>query len=52
MKKFFKKWLAPTKFKRLFDIFFSLLALIILSPVFLVIMAIIYFTPDCKIFFS
>ena len=52
MKKFFKKWLAPTKFKRLFDIIFSLLALIILSPLFLVICTIIFFTPDCKVFFS
>ena len=52
MKKFFKKWLAPTKFKRLFDIIFSLVALIILSPLFLVICTIIFFTPDCKVFFS
>ena len=52
MKKFFKKWLAPTKFKRLFDIIFSLLALIILSPLFLVICTIIFFTPDFKVFFS
>ncbi len=52
MNEFFKKWLAPTKFKRLFDIIFSFLALIILSPLFLVICAIIFFTPDCKIFFS
>ncbi len=52
MNEFFKKWLAPTKFKRLFDIIFSFLALIILSPLFLVICTIIFFTPDCKIFFS
>ncbi|MBR1762516.1 MAG: sugar transferase [Eubacterium sp.] len=52
MNEFFKKWLAPTKFKRLFDIIFSFMALIILSPLFLVICTIIFFTPDCKIFFS
>ncbi|MBQ9531902.1 MAG: sugar transferase [Eubacterium sp.] len=52
MKEFFKKYLAPTKFKRLFDIIFSFIALIILSPLFLVICIIIFFTPDCKIFFS
>ena len=52
MKKFLKKYLAPTKFKRLFDIIFSFWALIILSPLFLVICVIIFFTPDCKIFFS
>lgn len=52
MNEFFKKWLAPTKFKRLFDIIFSFLALIILSPLFLVICTIIFFTPDCKVFFS
>ena len=52
MKKLIKKYLAPTKFKRLFDIIFSFLALIILSPLFLVICIIIFFTPDCKIFFS
>ena len=52
MKKFFKKYFGPTKFKRLFDIIFSFLALIILSPVFLVICVINFFTPDCKVFFS
>jgi O-antigen biosynthesis protein WbqP len=52
MKKFLKKYFGPTKFKRLFDIIFSFLALIILSPVFLVICIINFFTPDCKIFFS
>ena len=52
MKAFFKKWLAPIKFKRLFDIIASFLALIILSPLFLIICVINLFTPDTKVFFS
>ncbi len=52
MKSFFKKWLAPIKFKRLFDIIASFFALIILSPLFLVICAINFFTPDTSVFFS
>ena len=52
MKAFLKKWLAPTKFKRLFDIVASFLALIILSPLFLVICIINAFTPDTKVFFT
>lgn len=52
MKSFFKKWLAPIKFKRLFDIFASFFALVILSPVFLTICVINLFTPDTSVFFS
>lgn len=52
MKSFFKKWLAPIKFKRLFDIFASFFALIILSPLFLIICIINLFTPDTSVFFS
>lgn len=52
MKSFFKKWLAPIKFKRLFDIFASFFALVILSPLFLIICIINLFTPDTSVFFS
>lgn len=52
MKAFLKKWLAPIKFKRLFDIFVSFFALIILSPLFIVICFINLLTPDTKVFFS
>lgn len=52
MKSFFKKWLAPIKFKRLFDIFASFFALVLLSPVFLTICVINLFTPDTSVFFS
>jgi len=52
MKEYIKKYFGATKWKRLFDIVASFLALIILSPLFLVICAIIFFTPDCKVFFS
>lgn len=52
MKAFLKKWLAPIKFKRLFDIFVSFCALIILSPLFIVICFINLLTPDTKVFFS
>lgn len=52
MKSFFKKWLAPIKFKRLFDVFASFFALIILSPLFLIICIINLFTPDTSVFFS
>ncbi len=51
MKTFIHKYFGATKWKRLFDIVASLIALIILSPLFLVICAIIFFTPDCKVFF-
>lgn len=52
MKSFLKKWLAPTKFKRLFDIVVSFVALIVLSPLFLVICVLNLLTPDTKVFFS
>ncbi len=52
MKKFIKKWLSPLKIKRLFDIVVSAVALVVLSPLFLVICVINFFTPDCSIFFS
>ena len=52
MKKLIKKYFAPTKWKRLFDIVMSFLGLILLSPLFLLICTIIFFTPDCKVFFS
>jgi len=52
MKSFFKKWLAPIKFKRLFDIFASLFAMVLLSPLFLIICIINLFTPDTSVFFS
>lgn len=52
MKSFLKKWLAPIKFKRLFDIFASFFALVLLSPVFLTICVINLFTPDTSVFFS
>ena len=52
MKAFIKKWLRPIKFKRLFDIFLSLFALIILSPLFLIICIINFLTPDTRGFFS
>lgn len=52
MKELIKKYFGPTKWKRLFDIIVSFFALIILSPMFLVICTILLFTPDCKIFFS
>ena len=52
MKAFIKKWLRPIKFKRLFDICLSLFALIILSPLFLIICIINFLTPDTRVFFS
>lgn len=52
MKQFLKKYLGPTKIKRLFDIVMSLAALIILSPVFLVICIANLLTPDTSVFFS
>lgn len=52
MKEFLHKYFGATKWKRLFDIVVSLFSLIMLSPLFLVIMAINFFTPDCKVFFS
>jgi O-antigen biosynthesis protein WbqP len=52
MESFIKKYFGPTKWKRLFDIVVSFFALIILSPLFLVLCAIQLVTPDCKVFFS
>ena len=52
MKEKFKKFFAPTKFKRLFDIVVSFFALIILSPLFLVICIANLLTPNTSVFFS
>ncbi|MBQ7203296.1 MAG: sugar transferase [Eubacterium sp.] len=52
MKDLLHKYFGATKWKRLFDLVASFIALIILSPLFLVICAILFFTPDCKIFFT
>lgn len=46
------KYFGATKWKRLFDIVVSFFSLIILSPLFFFIMAVNYFTPNCKVFFS
>lgn len=51
-KKSKKKWFGPTKIKRLFDICASFLALVVLSPLFLVICIVNLFTPECSVFFS
>ena len=52
MKKFLHQYFGATKWKRLFDIVVSFFSLIILSPLFLFIIAVNYFTPNCKVFFS
>ena len=52
MKQFLHKYFRATKWKRLFDIVVSFFSLIILSPLFLFIIAVNYFTPNCKVFFS
>ena len=52
MKQFLHKYFGATKWKRLFDIVVSFFSLIILSPLFLFVMAVNYFTPNCKVFFS
>lgn len=52
MKQFLHRYFGATKWKRLFDIVVSFFSLIILSPLFLFIIAVNYFTPNCKIFFS
>lgn len=52
MKQFLHKYFGATKWKRLFDIVVSFFSLVILSPLFLFIMAVNYFTPNCKVFFS
>lgn len=52
MKEVLRKYFGPTKWKRLFDIVVSFIGLIVLSPLFLVIMGVNFFTPNCKVFFS
>ena len=52
MEQFLHKYFGDTKWKRLFDIVVSFFSLIILSPLFLFIIAVNYFTPNCKVFFS
>ena len=52
MEQFLHKYFGATKWKRLFDIVVSFSSLIILSPLFLFIIAVNYFTPNCKVFFS
>lgn len=52
MKDFLHKYFGATKWKRLFDIVVSLASLILLSPLFLIIMTILFFTPDSNVFFS
>ena len=52
MKQFLHKYFGATKWKRLFDIVVSFFSLIILSPLFLFIITVNYFTPSCKVFFS
>lgn len=52
MKQFLHRYFGATKWKRLFDIVVSFFSLIILSPLFLFIIAVNYFTPNCKVFFS
>ncbi len=52
MKQFLHRYFGATKWKRLFDLVVSLFSLIILSPLFLFIIAVNFFTPNCKVFFS
>lgn len=52
MKAFLHKYFGATKWKRLFDIVVSFFSLIVLSPLFLFIIAVNFFTPNCKVFFS
>lgn len=52
MKKKLKKYFGPTKIKRLFDIVMSFFALIVLSPLFLVICVANLLTPNTSVFFS
>lgn len=52
MKPYFKKYFGATKWKRLFDIVMALVAMVVLSPLFLSIVLILFFTPDTKVFFS
>jgi O-antigen biosynthesis protein WbqP len=52
MKRFIKKYFGATKWKRLADLVFSLVGMLVLSPVFLVICCALFFTPNSKVFFS
>ena len=52
MKKILHKYFGATKWKRLFDIVASFISLIVLSPLFLFIMTVNFFTPNTKVFFS
>lgn len=52
MKKPLKSYFGPTKFKRLFDIIASFSALVLLSPLFLVICIANLLTPDTSVFFT
>ncbi len=52
MKRLIKKYFGATKWKRLFDIVFSLLGMIVLSPLFIGICLVLLFTPNSKVFFS
>ncbi len=52
MKDFVKKYFRAIKFKRLFDIIVSFMALIVLSPLFLIICIANLLTPDTSVFFS
>ena len=52
MKKFLHKYFGATKWKRLFDIVASFISLVVLSPLFLFIMTVNFFTPNTKVFFS
>lgn len=52
MKRKLKKYFGPTKIKRLLDIIMSFTALIVLSPLFLVICIANLLTPNTSIFFS
>ena len=49
---FLKKWLAPIKFKRLFDIVASAGLLVVLSPVFAVVALVLLLTPNSSIIFK
>lgn len=52
MKRFLKKYFGATKWKRLFDIAFSLFGMLVLSPLFIGICLVLLFTPNSKVFFS
>ena len=52
MNDFFRFLFAPTKWKRLFDLVASALAILLLIPLFVIICVILFFTPDSRVFFS